>query len=220
MDSSADRRGFLTRLAAAGLAAALPTAAEASVGAPAAADWDDSWTARVRAAKHKAVFDSPEPMEGLALVQATRYRDGYEAALGARAGEVVPVVVLRHFSTVLAWDDAIWSKYQVAEWRKLKHGSSETFPEFNPFSRPHTDEERREARAFVEGVIAAGGVVLVCNLAATALAGQLARLRKVEPAAMQAETRAGLVPGAILQPNGIYAVARAQEAGCVYMRST
>ena len=34
------------------------------------------------------------------------------------------------------------------------------------------------------------------------------------------ELKANLVPGMILQPNGVYAVLRAQEAGCAFMRST
>jgi hypothetical protein len=34
------------------------------------------------------------------------------------------------------------------------------------------------------------------------------------------ELKANLVPGLILQPNGIYATMRAQEAGCAFMRST
>ena len=219
MDCSADRRGFLTRLAAAGLAAALPATAEAGAGAR-AGDWDDSWTARVRAAKHKMVFDAPEPADGLALGQAGRFRDGYVAALGAAPADVVPVVVLRHFGVVLAFDDAIWSKYGVAEWRKIKHPMTGQLTPHNPFSRPHTDEERKEAGTFLEGLIASGVVVLACNLAAMALAGQMAKQKGLEAAAVQAEVRAGLVPGVILQPNGIYAAARAQEVGCGFMRST
>jgi hypothetical protein len=222
MDSSADRRGFLTRLAAAGVAAsgvaaALPAVAHAG---GQAGDWDDSWTARVRAARHKIVFDAPEPQDGLALGQAGRWRDGYQAALGAGGADVVPVVVLRHFATVLAFDDAIWSKYGVAEWRKIKHPTTGQLTSHNPFSRPHTDDERKEGGAFVEALIASGAIVLACNLAASALAGQMARLKQADAAAVQAEVRAGLVPGVILQPNGIYATARAQESGCVYMRST
>jgi hypothetical protein len=219
MDSSADRRGFLTRLAAAGVAAALPTVAEAATPV-APSDWDDAWTARVRAAKYRMVFDAPEPADGLALGQARRYRDGYEAALGATGADVVPVVVLRHFAIVLAFDDAIWSKYGVAEWRKIKHPTSGQLTAYNPFSRPHTDEERKEAGTFLEGLIATGTVVLGCNLAASALAAQMAKLKGADVAAVQAEVRAGLVPGVILQPNGIYATARAQDAGCAFMRST
>lgn len=216
-----DRRGFLTRVAAAGVAAALPTVADAGAPpAPPAGDWDDSWTARVRAAKYRMVFDSPEPQDGLALMQAGRYRDGYQAALGATGADVVPVVVLRHFATVLAFDDAIWQEYGVAEWRKIKHPTSGQFTAHNPFARPHTDEERKDAGSFVEGLVAGGVIVLACNLATTALAGQMAKRKGADPAAVQAEVRASLVPGVILQPNGIYAVARAQDAGCGYIRST
>jgi intracellular sulfur oxidation DsrE/DsrF family protein len=32
--------------------------------------------------------------------------------------------------------------------------------------------------------------------------------------------KANLIPGVILQPSGVYAAHRAQEAGCTYIRST
>jgi intracellular sulfur oxidation DsrE/DsrF family protein len=37
---------------------------------------------------------------------------------------------------------------------------------------------------------------------------------------VQKDVRANLVPGAILVPSGIYALIRAQNAGCAYMPGT
>jgi len=37
---------------------------------------------------------------------------------------------------------------------------------------------------------------------------------------VQEEFRTGLVPGVILQPSGVYAVIRAQEAGCGVVKSS
>ena len=51
-------------------------------------------------------------------------------------------------------------------------------------------------------------------------AGGIARQVSGDQAAIHAELRAGVVPGVIVQPSGIYATARAQEAGAVFMRST
>jgi hypothetical protein len=225
-----DRRDFLSRLAAglavtAGVPAIAPAIAPASAEAApapggAAPDFDDSWTRRLAAAKHKAVFDAAEPEEGLALRHARIYRDGYREALGVEGADVAAVVVLRHAATVLAFDDAIWAKYGVAKLRDVKDPSTQQHTAHNPFSRPHTDDERRRAGEFLEGLIASGVVVLACNLATRRLAGTMARQAGAAQDQVYAEVRGGLVPGVLLQPSGIYATARAQEVGCVHLRSS
>ena len=97
----------------AGTACATPLAASPLTGgAPAkgtvrTASFDDSWTRRVAAARHKAVFDSPGVDDGLALVHATFFMQGYKEQLGVGDSDVIPVVVLRRAGTALAFNDAI-----------------------------------------------------------------------------------------------------------------
>jgi hypothetical protein len=61
---------------------------------------------------------------------------------------------------------------------------------------------------------------LGCALAAGRVARTVAERTKQKPDVVQAEMRAHLLPGLVLQPSGIYAVTRAQEAGCSFVRST
>jgi hypothetical protein len=51
-------------------------------------------------------------------------------------------------------------------------------------------------------------------------AGQVAQKfgRPVEE--VRSEFRASLVPGILLQPSGVYAVLRAQDVGCAFLKST
>jgi hypothetical protein len=220
------RRTFLTSLAATAALGALPAplAAEHATG-----PFDDSWTARVKAAAHKAVFDAPEANDGLALTQAWIYRRGFRDALGADGPQVVPVIVLRHQTAALALDDALWAKYQIGALRKIDDPTTKKPAERNPWSRtPAGTPPDADLAAILggpvdptlEGVIRSGGVVLVCNLALTRVAQSVAKKNNLDAAAVLAEFRAGLVPGVVVQPSGIYAAARAQEAGCVFMRST
>jgi hypothetical protein len=51
-------------------------------------------------------------------------------------------------------------------------------------------------------------------------AGGMARKYQRDPEAVKAEWRENLVPGAILVPSGIFALIRAQNAGCAYMPGT
>lgn len=241
---SSPRRDFLAQLAAAGLVSAglsvvgctasaqgaVAGAAPAPGGAGAPA-FDDSWTGRVRAARHKAVFDSPEVQDGLGLWQAWLFRRGYRDALGeAEAQGAVPVVVIRHAATVLAIDDALWAKYKLGETRKVNDPVTKKPAERNPFARPLPDAPKPEGNFAVilagepepslEGLMRSGAVVLACNLALENLIGGIARRSSQPVEAVRAEVRAHLVPGVVLQPSGVYAVLRAQEVGCVYMRST
>ena len=84
--SSSHRREFLAHVATAaavlaGTACAAPLAAAglngSSAGGTHKAPFNDDWTHRVAAAKHKAVFDSPGVDDGLALTHATFFMQGY-----------------------------------------------------------------------------------------------------------------------------------------------
>jgi hypothetical protein len=237
-DTSAPRRDFLAQLAAAGLASAGLTACAPAAGAAGLAPapvpggrYDDSWTAKVRAARHKAVFDGPEVQDGLPIFQAWLFRQGYREALGAsEAQAAVPVVVVRHAGTVLAMDDALWAKYKLGEMRKINDPVTSKPAERNPVARPRADAAKPEGdmarivaengQPTIETLIAQGAVVLACNLALNQVIGGIARRTSQKVEDVRAEVHAGLVPGVILQPSGVYAVLRAQEAGCVYLRST
>jgi hypothetical protein len=225
------RRDFLAQIAATAATAAVagyarPLAAEAT--APAGA-FDDSWSKRVKGAKHAAVFDAPDFADGLALTQAWIYKRGYQEALGDVGPSVVPVVVVRHAAASMAVDDALWAKYKLGALRKIDDPTTKAPAERNPWSRAVPGVPAAadvvallgpEYDPTIEGVLRAGGIVLVCNLALGRVAGGIAKQVSGDQAAIHAELRAGLVPGVIVQPSGVYATARAQEVGAVFMRST
>lgn len=228
MSHDRSRRDFLTTLAAGAAATSLPSLARPAVASAAApTPFDDGWTARVAAAKHKAVFDGPDPSDGLPLVQAWIYRRGYEA-MGSAPRDIVPVVVLRHAAAGMALDDAVWAKYKLGALRKIDDPVTKQPAERNPWSRTPAGKTDADMESIlgpgvdptVEGVIRAGGVVLVCNLALTRVSRSIAKQNNLKAEDVLAELRAGVVPGVIVQPSGVYATARAQEVGCVFMRST
>src|SRR5262245_1084306 len=127
-DRPTPRREFLGQLATsaaalAGTACAAPVVAgSATAPAPAAAtasqpgsqsqtQWDDSWVGRVTA-KHKAMFDAAEVSDGAVLGHALRYLTGMRDALGAGQGEAQAVLVIRHAAIPMAFNDAMWEKYE------------------------------------------------------------------------------------------------------------
>lgn len=244
-----DRRDFLGQIAAsavvlAGTACAAPASlAQTSVtpavpGAASTANrpatpthWDDSWFNRLTA-KHKAVFDTPEFSEGMILGagQATRYIAGMRDALGAGPNDVQTVIVIRHRALPFALNDAMWAKYEIGKDLKIK-GDGEEWATKNPFAAPRAGRsagrgggERSQSadrpQSNAEWLTSHGHILLGCDLATQGYAGTVAAHTKGAMKTIYEEFKANLVPGLLLQPNGIYATLRAQEAGCAFMRST
>ncbi len=224
------RRDFLTKVAAAatvvvagGVYAAPLAAASApshrSHGAPA---FDDTWTARVSAAKHRAVFDSPAMDDGLALEHALAYLTGYHEMFDTSDDDMGVVVVMRHMGTSMAMGDALWDKYEVGKSSKTKDPATGAEARRNPFitGTPGDKEGAVSPSATLAALRGRGVVLLACNRALMHFAATEAKKRKQDLEATKAEMRAGLAPGVILQPSGIYANMRAQEVGCGFIKST
>lgn len=166
--------------------------------------WDDSWFGKLTA-KHKAVFDSPEINDGLVLANASGYIRGMHDAIGAGENDVQTVIVLRHVAVVMFFNDAMWSKYELGKLRNVKDEATGRWATKNPFAR---------------GLAARGHIVLGCDLATRNLSASLAGQGKGESQAVYEELKANTVGGVILQPTGVYACLRAQEAGCGFFKST
>jgi len=190
--------------------------------------WDDSWFARLTA-KHKAVFDTPDYSEGMILGpgQATRYMNGMHDALGATGADVQTVIVVRHRAIPFAFNDAMWEKYEIGKDLKIK-GNGDLWAIRNPFAgaraRSGGDSSRAQnndrPQANAVWLSSHGHVLLGCDLATQGYAGTIASHTKRPMKEIYEELKANLVSGLVLQPNGIYATLRAQEAGCTFMRST
>lgn len=222
------RRDFLAQVATAavavaGTACAAPlAAANVAASSSRAMPFDDSWTRRVSAAKHRAVFDSPQIEDGLALTHASFFMQGYREQFGLGESDVVPVVIMRHTGTVMALNDAMWAKYTLGERYKVKDPITGNDAVRNPFLHVTKDDKNPlvSPEASLEGLLASGAVLLACNKAAMRFAGQMATKFNRDVEEVRAEIRSSLVPGVQLQPSGIYAVLRAQDVGCGFIKST
>jgi hypothetical protein len=65
-----------------------------------------------------------------------------------------------------------------------------------------------------------GGIALACNLAFKEIVDTIAASDKLTDDAARAKAIGMLVPGVLLQPSGIFAVVRAQEAGAQFVRAS
>ena len=184
--------------------------------APITETWDMSWTARV-SGKYRAVFDSPEIGEGGALVRAVAWCDMYKEVYGSERSEMSPVVVIRHAAIDLVMNDAYWATYEVGKENKLRNEKGKKWVTHNPLSAESRPEDEKARKYTLQSFIASGGIVLGCGWAFRFAASRIAKREKLEPAEARKRAVDQMIPGVILQPNGIFACLRAQEAGCHYV---
>jgi hypothetical protein len=235
---NATRRDFLDRLAvgavalgglppALGLAArslgALPTATSAMSATPAAnrpSEWDVSWTARLDG-KHRVVFDVPEVESGYGVWRASIWARQYQDVLGVPAGALSAAVVLRHNGIVLAMQQAFWDEYGIGKAKNVTHPITLEPTGRNPALLSESDGVPEPFAGFTLGrLLARGGVVLACNLALQDCIQLIKARHGLSDEAARKRALALMVPGVILQPSGVFAVVRAQEAGCHYVRAS
>ena len=177
---------------------------------PLNAEWDVSWTDRIQG-KHRAVS------EGAALFRAVMWRDQYKEVYGTEPGEMSAVVVIRHTAIPLAMNDAYWARFGIGKEEKLKDPGTKKWYVKNPIRASAPDAPPRWAAYSLEAFMASGGIVLACDLAFRMVIAKFREADKLTDEQARAAAREQLLPGIILQPSGIFATLRAQQAGCSYI---
>lgn len=223
---STSRRKFLG--AAAANAAALAVS-PASIFAAAPADirtvpssdtWDITWTDRLTG-KYRAVFDNAEPESGYGVWRASAWAGQYRDLLKAAPADLSPVIVLRHNAIVLAMQQAFWDKYSIGALKKITHPLTAEPTTRNPALLDESDGIPAPFnQAGLKKQLGRGVIVLACNLALQDCIDYIVRNDKVSDAEARKTALGYLVPGVILQPSGVFAVTRAQEAGASYVKAS
>ncbi len=179
--------------------------------------FDMSWTERVTG-KYRAVFDSPAANDGAALFRAVAWCDMYKDVYGAARTEMSPVVVFRHSAMPLIMTNAYWGQYEVGKERKWRDSQGKKWAKENSLSTGGQTLTGQQARYKLESFLASGGIVLACNWAfGGSIVSTVREKDKLNAADARTKALSLMIPGVILQPNGIFACLRAQEAGCHYV---
>jgi len=223
------RRRFVSAAAAtaaalAGGVAATPLAAQVparnGVSPEPSAPWDMRWVQLVAAAPYRVVFDTTAIADGAALGLAADFIDQFHSVYAVPDADVRAVIVMRQVATPLAFSDELWRKYKIGEQSKVIDPVTKLPALRNPFLRAAAGAPDYEVSASLERLHARGAIFLVCNRAAMNAAARLATGAGADVETARTEVRSGLVPGAVLMPDGIFAMIRAQNAGCAYMRGS
>lgn len=203
------------------LAAALPSVAAPPSPAVQGAPWDVSWVARITGS-HRCVFDCTEIEDGAGFLRAMIWTRQYAETLGISPGDMTAVVVIRHSAIPLAMSQEYWDRYGIGAAKGVKGIFTEQPTTRNPLLLRADRNELPPAYAQfnLDGFLAARGIVLACNLAFAECVRTVAKADGVDQAEARTRALATLLPGVILQPSGVFASVRAQEAGCVYLKAS
>ncbi|HEX4682474.1 MAG TPA: hypothetical protein VH277_07200 [Gemmatimonadaceae bacterium] len=212
-----DRREFLGRLAA---AAVVPPFLAQPPSRPfvQSGNWDLTWIDKLATAKHRAVFDATMMTSGMAPGHVDLYLRDYKAIYDTDDRDMGAVLVIRHEAVPMFLNDTFWQKYQLGTKLRLNDPATGAPTTRNYFAAGGMQPVPELTT--LESLQSRGVTILGCNKALLSL-GQIMAQQAAQPVeAVQAEARAAVLPFMTLTPSGIFAVMRAQEAGCQYIRST
>lgn len=223
-----NRREFLGRItASAALFGAMPfsinemTRALERPPVPGKEQWDLSWIDRITG-KHRALFDVPEIESGYGVWRATVWTNQYNQVLGVAPSDLSAVVVLRHNGIWLAMQQAFWDRYGTGKQMNVTHPITQKPTNLNPVLLTAASGEVPAAfdAVALDKFIARGGIALACQLAFDDVIEAVRAKDGVSAEDARKRALGYLVPGVLLQPSGVFAAIRAQEAGCTYLRAS
>lgn len=166
--------------------------------------WDDSWTTRL--GPHRTVFDVSELEASPGLGQIPTIMNAFNEVVGTTDKDLGFVAVVRHHAQPMLFTDAVWAKYDVGAELTDRDPQTKGSYKHNPFARLIRTIQQR------------GVVMLGCHSATMWYAEGFAQKTKTDMRTVHQELLGNLLPEVTLLPNGLYALARAQDVGCGVMR--
>lgn len=229
--NAASRRNFLADVGRLASAAALVGCASSSAAASttispdvsptSSGDWDLGWIDTLRKATDRAVFDWPslgDPGDPIVLELAERYLDNCQSAYRAGSYSARVVLNIRTQAISAAMTDALWQKYSLGTEYKTNDPTTQQPAIRNPFRYRAPSPAPGITLPTITDLVDRGAIILVCDFAMGHLSKRLATKSGRSADDVHAELRKGLIPGAYAVPSGIFGLARAQNAGCAYIR--
>jgi intracellular sulfur oxidation DsrE/DsrF family protein len=232
--SSTDRRRFLGHLAGAAAAAGVTIAAVGNAAAQEGAS--DDWIKEVKG-EHRCLFDFPQHKNGFPQLHILNYLNTYATAYKTSPGQVGAVGTFysagSQASIPLAFNDAIWSKYELGAYTGLKDAEGKPYTR-NVLNRPTAkdlhllmhfmDSPMIPALADampaigIESLQKMGTKFILCQNALGIWCLELEARGKGKAADIEKDLRANLLPGVSIVPAMVIAIDKAQEAGIKYNR--
>ena len=233
-ESTTHRRAFIGQLVGAAAVAGLSmSATRAAIAEEAGAD---DWIREVKGT-HRCLFDFPQHKNGFPLLHILNYLNTYATAYKTGPGQVGAVGTFysagRQASIPLAFNDAIWAKYELGDYTGLKDATGKVYTR-NVFNRPTPNDLHLLMQAIdsptipaladaipalgIESLQKMGTKFVLCANALGIWCLELEARGKGKAQDIEKELRANVLPGVTIVPAMVIAIDKAQEAGIKYNR--
>jgi hypothetical protein len=196
----------------------------------------DDWIGEVKGT-HRCLFDFPQHKNGFPLLHILNYLNTYAAAYKTGPGQVGAVGTFYSAGTQasipLAFNDVIWSKYELGVYTGLKDADGKAYTR-NVFNRPTAGDLHLLMQAIdsptipaladavpalgIENLQKMGAKFILCANALGIWCLELEARGKGKAKDIEAELRANVLPGVTIVPAMVIAIEKAQEAGIRYNR--
>jgi intracellular sulfur oxidation DsrE/DsrF family protein len=233
-ESTPHRRTFLGGMVGAVAAASLPFVGARSVAAQ--DPGHDDWIKEVKGT-HRCLFDFPQHKNAMPLLHILNYLNTYNVAYKTAPGQVGAVGTFYSVGTQssipLAFNDAIWAKYQLGAYLGLKDAGGTPYTR-NVFNQPTQKDVHLLINAIqtppipaladavpglgIENLQKMGTKFIICANALGLWGLELEARGKGKAAEIDKDLRANLLPNVTIVPAMVIAIDRAQEAGIKYNR--
>ena len=233
-ESTIHRRGFVGQLFGAAAAAGTVSVRDARGGYRSAGA--DDWIKEVKGT-HRCLFDFPQHKNGMPLLHILNYLNTYATAYKTGPGQVGAVGTFygvgSQASIPLAFNDAIWAKYELGVYTGLKDADGKPYTR-NVFNRPTPKDLHLLMQAIdspmipaladampalgIESLQKMGTKFMLCANALGIWCLELEARGKGKAQDIEKELRANLLPGVTIVPAMVIAIEKAQEAGIRYNR--
>lgn len=177
--------------------------------------WDMSWLERAAKAKHALVFDVGAYQNGGGLYYARNYLNGMRDGWSLAAPDVLPILGISGDAYPVVFNDAIWAKYGYGASSKTTDRRTGQPAVRNVWWQPRPDEPMAEWG--VDVLQARGAQFLLCNNVFRGVIRGAMRQTGASYADARTELVAGMLPGVIVVPAMVAAMAMAQAKGAAYV---
>ena len=192
--------------------------AQAPVQLPPAKDdgpWDMTWLDRVDQAKYKLMFDIGAYQNGGGLYYAKNYLNGMRDGWGIEAPQVLPLLGVSGDAYPIVFADGIWEKYRYGVSSKTNDPRTSQPATRNVYWQPKAGEPMVEFG--VDVLQGRGAQLLLCNNVFRGVIRRTMQETGRPYKDVRAELKAGLLPGVIVVPAMVAAMAMAQTRGAAYV---
>ena len=158
---------------------------------------------------------------GLGMLRAQLWLKDYAEVYNAQPADMSGVVVLRHGAIWAIMNDEFWKMHKIGELTKINDPATKAPVTRNPFVGPNVIGLPPALADDVLKKCLASMTVLACNVAFSLYVVEKVKAdTKMDDAKAREHALTYVIPGVILQPSGVFATLRAQEAGCHYVLAT